>query len=125
MRDAVICKPVRTPIGRFGAGSLSLIPVVDTVTRHLVGPVGLDDGPVDDVIPGHCYANGESPAIGRLNVNGSGISLGHPVGATGTRLLAAGSRKLARRNGRYLLVNMRIGGEHGPAAVIERMAIAA
>ena len=57
----------------------------------------------------------------RLNVNGSGISLGHPVGATGTRLLATGLRELQRRNGRYLLVTMCIGGGQGLAAVLERV----
>ena len=61
----------------------------------------------------------------RLNVNGSGISLGHPVGATGTRLLATGLRELARRDGRYLLVTMCIGGGQGLAAVFERTAVAA
>ncbi|MEQ3549633.1 acetyl-CoA C-acetyltransferase [Pseudonocardia nematodicida] len=57
----------------------------------------------------------------RLNVRGSGISLGHPVGATGTRILATGLRELARRDGRYLLVTMCIGGGQGLAAVFERV----
>jgi acetyl-CoA C-acetyltransferase len=59
----------------------------------------------------------------RLNVNGSGISLGHPVGATGTRLLATGLRELDRRDGRYLLVTMCIGGGQGLAAIFERTVI--
>ena len=56
----------------------------------------------------------------RLNVNGSGISLGHPVGATGTRILATLLRELARRQGRYALETMCIGGGQGLAAVFER-----
>jgi acetyl-CoA C-acetyltransferase len=56
----------------------------------------------------------------RLNVNGSGISLGHPVGATGVRILATGLRELHRRDGRYLLETMCIGGGQGLAAVFER-----
>ncbi|HUN34365.1 MAG TPA: acetyl-CoA C-acetyltransferase [Trebonia sp.] len=56
----------------------------------------------------------------RLNVNGSGISLGHPVGATGVRILATGLRELDRRDGRYLLETMCIGGGQGLAAVFER-----
>lgn len=56
----------------------------------------------------------------RLNVNGSGISLGHPVGATGTRILATMLRELARRNGRYGLETMCIGGGQGLAAIFER-----
>jgi acetyl-CoA C-acetyltransferase len=56
----------------------------------------------------------------RLNVNGSGISLGHPVGATGTRILATMLRELARRNGRFGLETMCIGGGQGLAAIFER-----
>jgi acetyl-CoA C-acetyltransferase len=57
----------------------------------------------------------------RLNVNGSGISLGHPVGATGVRILATLSRELQRRGGRYALETMCIGGGQGLAAVFERV----
>jgi acetyl-CoA C-acetyltransferase len=57
----------------------------------------------------------------RLNVNGSGISLGHPVGATGGRILATLVRELARREGRYGLETMCIGGGQGLAAVFERV----
>ncbi len=56
----------------------------------------------------------------RLNVNGSGISLGHPIGATGGRILANLTRELVRRNGRYGLETMCIGGGQGLAAVFER-----
>ena len=55
----------------------------------------------------------------KLNVNGSGISLGHPIGATGARMLATGLRELRRRNGRYLLETMCVGGGQGVAAVFE------
>ncbi|MBS0410174.1 MAG: acetyl-CoA C-acetyltransferase [Proteobacteria bacterium] len=56
----------------------------------------------------------------RLNVNGSGISLGHPIGATGGRILANLLRELHRRGGRYGLETMCIGGGQGIAAVFER-----
>ena len=56
----------------------------------------------------------------RLNVNGSGISLGHPIGATGGRILANLLRELHRRDGRYGLETMCIGGGQGIAAVFER-----
>ena len=56
----------------------------------------------------------------RLNVNGSGISLGHPIGATGGRILANLARELHRRDGRYGLETMCIGGGQGLAAVFER-----
>jgi acetyl-CoA C-acetyltransferase len=55
----------------------------------------------------------------RLNVNGSGISLGHPVGATGGRILATLLREMRRRDARYGLETMCIGGGQGLAAVFE------
>jgi acetyl-CoA C-acetyltransferase len=57
----------------------------------------------------------------RLNVNGSGISLGHPVGATGARILATLAREMHRRQARYGLETMCIGGGQGLAAVFERV----
>ena len=57
----------------------------------------------------------------RTNVNGSGISLGHPVGATGARILATAARHLRRTEGRYLLETMCIGGGQGLAAIFERV----
>ena len=57
-----------------------------------------------------------------LNVNGSGISLGHPIGATGGRILANLTRELHRRGGKYGLETMCIGGGQGIAAVFERAA---
>ncbi len=56
----------------------------------------------------------------RLNVNGSGISLGHPIGATGARILATLAYELERRKGRYGLETMCIGGGQGIAAIFER-----
>ena len=58
----------------------------------------------------------------RLNVNGSGISLGHPVGATGGRILATLLPEMERRNLRYGLETMCIGGGQGLAALFERIA---
>ena len=57
----------------------------------------------------------------RTNIHGSGISLGHPVGATGGRMLATLARELHRRGGRYGLETMCIGGGQGLAAVFERI----
>ncbi|GFG67459.1 acetyl-CoA acetyltransferase [Mycobacterium kubicae] len=57
----------------------------------------------------------------RTNVHGSGISLGHPVGATGGRMLASLARELNRRQARYGLETMCIGGGQGLAAVFERV----
>jgi len=57
----------------------------------------------------------------RLNVNGGGISIGHPVGATGARILADLLPEMHRRGARYALETMCIGGGQGMAAVFERV----
>jgi len=57
----------------------------------------------------------------RTNVQGSGISLGHPVGATGGRMLATLAREMHRREARYGLETMCIGGGQGLAAVFEKV----
>jgi len=59
--------------------------------------------------------------LDRVNVDGSGISLGHPVGATGARILATMLRELDRRDGRYALETLCIGGGQGIAALFERV----
>lgn len=56
----------------------------------------------------------------RLNVNGSGISLGHPVGATGVRIMTTLLHEMQRRQARYGLETMCIGGGQGIAAIFER-----
>jgi acetyl-CoA C-acetyltransferase len=58
----------------------------------------------------------------RVNVHGSGISLGHPIGATGGRIMTTLLRELRRRGGRYGLETMCIGGGQGMAAVFENLA---
>jgi len=56
----------------------------------------------------------------RVNVNGSGISLGHPIGATGVRIMTTLLHEMKRRDVRYGLETMCIGGGQGMAAVFER-----
>lgn len=58
----------------------------------------------------------------KVNPNGSGISLGHPIGATGALITVKALHELQRVNGRYALVTMCIGGGQGIAAIFERMA---
>ena len=57
----------------------------------------------------------------KVNPNGSGISLGHPIGATGTVITVKALYELQRIKGRYALVTMCIGGGQGIAAIFERM----
>ena len=57
----------------------------------------------------------------KVNPNGSGISLGHPVGATGAIITTKAIAELHRTGGRYALVTMCIGGGQGIAAIFERV----
>ena len=57
----------------------------------------------------------------KVNPNGSGISLGHPIGATGALITVKALHELHRINGRYALVTMCIGGGQGIAAIFERI----
>ncbi|MGE4243106.1 acetyl-CoA C-acetyltransferase [Ramlibacter sp.] len=68
MREAVICEPIRTPVGRYG-GMFKDVPAVElaeTVVAEIVRRTKLDPALIDDVIFGQCYPNGEAPAIGRI-----------------------------------------------------------
>ncbi len=57
----------------------------------------------------------------RLNVNGGAIALGHPLGCTGAKLTATLLHELRRRNGRYGMVTMCVGGGMGAAGIFERL----
>jgi acetyl-CoA acetyltransferase len=57
----------------------------------------------------------------RTNVNGGAIALGHPLGATGTRLVLTLLHELQRRGGRYGLATACIGGGQGIAMIVERV----
>jgi acetyl-CoA C-acetyltransferase len=84
MRDAVICEPLRTPVGGFG-GSLRDVPAHElaaTVIRALVERTGIEPAAVDDVLLGHCYPTMEAPAIGRV----AALDAGLPVTATGLQI---------------------------------------
>jgi acetyl-CoA acyltransferase len=58
---------------------------------------------------------------GTLNVNGGAIALGHPLGCTGAKLTATILREMARRDSRYGMVTMCIGGGQGAAGIFERL----
>ena len=75
MSGAVICEPVRTPIGRYG-GMFKSVSVVDLAVAALTGLLqrtGLPPDAVDDVILGHCYPNPEAPALGRVVALDAGL----------------------------------------------------
>jgi acetyl-CoA C-acetyltransferase len=75
MREAVVCAPVRTPVGRYG-GMFRDVPAPDlaaTVIRAVLERAALPAEEVDDVILGQCYPNGEAPAIGRVAALDAGL----------------------------------------------------
>lgn len=75
MSSAVICEPVRTPIGRYG-GMFKTLGVVDLAVAALTGLLdrtGVEPGAVEDVILGHCYPNPEAPALGRIVALDAGL----------------------------------------------------
>ncbi|HEX7354437.1 MAG TPA: acetyl-CoA C-acetyltransferase [Mycobacteriales bacterium] len=80
MRTAVICEPLRTPVGRYG-GALRDVPAAAlgaTVIRALLDRTGVPPEAVDDVLFGQCYPNGEAPAIGRVAALDAGIPIEVP-----------------------------------------------
>ncbi|MGK5115071.1 MULTISPECIES: acetyl-CoA C-acetyltransferase [unclassified Geodermatophilus] len=84
MRDAVICEPLRTPVGGFG-GTLRDVPVQElaaTVIRAVMERTGLPPESVDDVLLGHCYPTMDAPALGRV----AALDAGLPVTASGLQI---------------------------------------
>ncbi len=80
MTYAVICEPLRTPVGGFG-GALRDVPVQElgaTVIRELVARTGITADDVDDVIFGHCYPTMDAPAIGRVVALDAGLEVTVP-----------------------------------------------
>ncbi len=56
----------------------------------------------------------------RLNVNGGAVALGHPVGVTGTRLILTLLKEMKRKNNKFALASLCVGGGQGGAVVLER-----
>ena len=76
---------------------------------------------INEAFAAQCIACAKTLGIDeeKLNVNGSGISLGHPVGATGSRLVVTMMYELKRRGGRYGLASLCAGGGMGTTVIIE------
>ncbi|WP_372517136.1 acetyl-CoA C-acetyltransferase [Mycolicibacterium frederiksbergense] len=79
-REAVICEPVRTPIGRYGGmfQSLTAVELGVTALKGLLDRTGVPVEAIDDVILGHCYPNSEAPAIGRVVALDAGLPVTVP-----------------------------------------------
>jgi acetyl-CoA C-acetyltransferase len=96
--------------------------------RKLLARTGLSLGDIDLIELNEAFA-GQALAVlkelgiadlSNINVNGSGISIGHPLGATGARILATLLHEMRRRQARYAIETMCIGGGMGLAALVER-----
>ncbi len=117
-------------VGAVGPEVMGIGPV--PATAQALGQAGLSLADMDVIELNEAFA-AQALGVGRewgidlisderVNPNGSGISLGHPVGATGVRILATMLREMDRREARYGLETMCIGGGQGLAAVFERVA---
>ncbi|MFC7962280.1 acetyl-CoA C-acetyltransferase [Rhodococcoides kroppenstedtii] len=80
MPDAVVCTPLRTPVGRFGGTlkDVSAPTLATTVVAEILSRTGLSGTDVDDVILGQGSPNGEAPAIGRVAALDAGLGIGVP-----------------------------------------------
>jgi acetyl-CoA C-acetyltransferase len=80
VREAVICLPLRTPVGRFGGAfrDVTAAELAATVIRALLTRTGLPPSELDDVVLGQCYPNGEAPAIGRVAALDAGLPVEVP-----------------------------------------------
>jgi acetyl-CoA acetyltransferase family protein len=97
-------------------------------TRAALAKAGLSIGDIDLVEVNEAFAAqylAVEKELGldrtRTNVNGGAIALGHPLGATGTRLVLTALHELHRRGGRYGLATACIGGGQGIAMIVERV----
>ena len=124
----------RTPLGRLaGYGHAGVEPRIMGMgpvpaTRKVLDRTGLKVDEIDVFEVNEAFA-AQALAVTRelglpperTNPNGSGISLGHPVGATGAILVVKSLYELRRTGGRYALATMCIGGGQGMAAIFERV----
>jgi 3-oxoadipyl-CoA thiolase len=125
----------REPLARIVAtASAGVEPAVMGIgpvpsTRRALERAGLEPGDIDLVELNEAFASQVLASMrelslehDRLNVNGGAIALGHPLGASGARLIGTLAHELRRRGGRYGLATMCIGVGQGMAAVIENPA---
>jgi len=96
--------------------------------RELLARNGLEIGDIDFFELNEAFAAQALAVVQQLdlplekvNPNGSGISLGHPIGATGAILMVKAVHELHRSGGRFAVVSLCIGGGQGIAALLERL----
>jgi acetyl-CoA C-acetyltransferase len=123
-------KPMARLVGYAHAGVEPKIMGIGPVpaTQRLLQRTGLTVADLDVIEANEAFAAQACAVIrdleldpAKVNPNGSGISLGHPIGATGALITVKALHELQRVGGRYALVTMCIGGGQGIAAIFERM----
>ncbi|MGA1855886.1 acetyl-CoA C-acyltransferase family protein [Azospirillum sp. 11R-A] len=128
--EALGLKPLARLVGYAHAGVepdyMGIGPI--PATRKVLERTGLSVGDLDVIESNEAFAAQACAVIreldfdpAKVNPNGSGISLGHPVGATGAIITVKAIHELHRTGGRYALVTMCIGGGQGIAAIFERV----
>jgi acetyl-CoA C-acetyltransferase/acetyl-CoA acyltransferase len=124
------CKPIGALTGyaytgcdpaRMGLGPVSAIAKANQLTGLKVDDADLVE--INEAFAAQVLAVlARTPVPAKkMNVNGGSIALGHPVGATGARLILTSLKELARRNARRALVSLCVGGGQGGAIWLERM----
>lgn len=105
----------------MGIGPISAITRALEKAGLTVGDIDLFE--INEAFAAQCVACQRELGIDpeKLNVNGSGISLGHPVGATGSRLVVTLMHELKRRGGKYGVASLCAGGGMGVAVIIEML----
>lgn len=105
----------------MGIGPISAITCALAKAGLTIGDIDLFE--INEAFAAQCVACQQELGIDadKLNVNGSGISLGHPVGATGSRLVVTLMHELKRRGGRYGVASLCAGGGMGVAVLIEML----
>ena len=122
------------PMARFvqfsqvGSDPVMMLTGPIPATRKVLQRAGLETSDIDlfevnEAFAPVCLAWQEELGVGieRLNVNGGAIALGHPLGASGARLILTAMHELERRGGRYALAAICEGGGMANAAIIERL----
>ncbi|MCM8736777.1 acetyl-CoA C-acyltransferase family protein [Azospirillum sp. A1-3] len=128
--EALGLKPLARLVGYAHAGVepdyMGIGPI--PATRKVLERTGLSVADFDVIESNEAFAAQACAVIreldfdpAKVNPNGSGISLGHPVGATGAIITVKAIHELHRTGGRYALVTMCIGGGQGIAAIFERV----
>ncbi|MFD1811006.1 acetyl-CoA C-acetyltransferase [Rhodococcus gannanensis] len=144
MREALICEPVRTPIGRYGGmfTSLTAVDLGVTALKGLIERTGISPDDIEDVILGHCNGNSEAPAIGRVVALDAGLPVTVPgmhvdrrcgsglqaviqaamqVAAGDNDLVVAGGTE-SMSNAAFYSTDMRWGGARGGVTIHDGLA---